>query len=274
MKVKRIAITIPNIVVLSVLAAMTLYPLAFMAITSFKSLDQYNAQFWLPTWPLHLENYTSAWAAIAPYMLNSIIVTAASTVGVVALSVFTAYAFARFDFPGREFFYYLVIFLLMVPAVLTLVPSFLLVKSLGLMDTRWALILPYIAGGQVLAIFIMRSFFAGLPEELFEAARIDGAGELRVLWHIGIPLTKPILITIALLQILSSWNDYLWPFLVIQSNSLKTLVVGLVTFQGRFFTDWGPLMAGYTLASLPLLILFFLGMRAFMEGLTQGGLKM
>ncbi len=274
MKVKRIAITIPNIVVLSVLAAMTLYPLAFMAITSFKSLDQYNSQFWLPTWPFHLENYTSAWVAIAPYMLNSIIVTAASTVGVVALSVFTAYAFARFDFPGREFFYYLVIFLLMVPAVLTLVPSFLLVKSLGLMDTRWALILPYIAGGQVLAIFIMRSFFAGLPEELFEAARIDGAGELRVLWHIGIPLTKPILITIALLQILSSWNDYLWPFLVIQSNSLKTLVVGLVTFQGRFFTDWGPLMAGYTLASLPLLILFFLGMRAFMEGLTQGGLKM
>jgi ABC-type glycerol-3-phosphate transport system permease component len=263
----------PNITLLAAFAALTLYPLAFMVITSFKDMTQYNEQFWLPVLPLHLENYTAAWAAIAPYMLNSVIVTAASAAGVVLLSCFAAYAFARFDFPGREIFYYLVIFLLMIPAVLTLVPSFLLVKSLGLMNTRWALILPYVAGGQVLAIFIMRAFFAGLPEELFEAARIDGAGEIGAFWRIALPLTRPILITIAIMQVLSTWNDYVWPFLVVQDDSLKTLVVGLVIFQGRFYTNWGPLMAGYTLASLPLLILFLVGMRYFIEGLTAGALK-
>ena len=161
----------------------------------------------------------------------------------------------------------------MIPAVLTLVPSFLLVKSLGLMNTRWALILPYIAGGQVLAIFIMRAFFAGLPEELFEAARIDGAGEIGAFWRIAIPLTRPILVTIAIIQVLSTWNDYVWPFLVVQDDSLKTLVVGLVLFQTRFYTNWGPLMAGYTLASIPLLLLFFVGMRYFIEGLTSGALR-
>jgi len=263
----------PSIAILVAFVALTLYPLAFMVITSFKDLAQYNEQFWLPVWPLHLENYTAAWAAIAPFMLNSVIVTGASAAGVVVLSCFAAYAFARFDFPGREFFYYLVIFLLMIPAVLTLVPSFLLVKSLGLMNTRWALILLYVAGGQVLAIFIMRAFFAGLPEELFEAARIDGAGEIGAFWRIAIPLTRPILVTIAIIQVLSTWNDYVWPFLVVQDNSLKTLVVGLVLFQTRFYTFWGPLMAGYTLASIPLLLLFFVGMRYFIEGLTSGALR-
>ena len=263
----------PSIAILVAFAALTLYPLAFMVITSLKDLAQYNEQFWLPVWPLHLENYTAAWAAIAPYMLNSVIVTGASATGVVVLSCFAAYAFARFAFPGRELCYYLVIFLLMIPAVLTLVPSFLLVKSLGLMNTRWALILPYIAGGQVLAIFIMRSFFAGLPEELFEAARIDGAGEIGAFWRIAIPLTRPILVTIAIIQVLSTWNDYVWPFLVVQDDSLKTLVVGLVLFQTRFYTNWGPLMAGYTLASIPLLLLFFVGMRYFIEGLTSGALR-
>jgi ABC-type glycerol-3-phosphate transport system permease component len=263
----------PSIAVLVAFVALTLYPLAFMVITSLKDLAQYNEQFWLPVWPLHLENYTAAWAAVAPYMLNSVIVTGASATGVVVLSCFAAYAFARFAFPGRELCYYLVIFLLMIPAVLTLVPSFLLVKSLGLMNTRWALILPYIAGGQVLAIFIMRAFFAGLPEELFEAARIDGAGEIGAFWRIAIPLTRPILVTIAIIQVLSTWNDYVWPFLVVQDDSLKTLVVGLVLFQTRFYTFWGPLMAGYTLASIPLLLLFFVGMRYFIEGLTSGALR-
>src|SRR5437763_9432224 len=264
----------PSIAILVAFAALTLYPLAFMVITSFKDLAQYNEQFWLPVWPLHVENYTAAWAAIAPYMLNSVIVTGVSAAGVVVLSCFAAYAFARFAFPGRELFYYLVIFLLMIPAVLTLVPSFLLVKSLGLMNTRWALILPYVAGGQVLAVFIMRSFFAGLPEELFEAARIDGAGEMGAFWHIALPLTRPVLSTIAIIQVLYTWNDYVWPFVVTsQTPSIRTLVVGLVAFQQRHYTDWGPLMAGYTLAALPLVILFFFTVRYFVQGLTAGALK-
>jgi ABC-type glycerol-3-phosphate transport system permease component len=273
MEIKRKLRGSPNVTVLVIFAVLTLYPLAFMVITSFKTMDQYNAQFWLPAWPLHPENYADAWSAIAPYMVNSVFVTLASAAGVVVLSCFAGYAFARFAFPGREFFYYLVIFLMMIPAVLTLVTSFLLVKNLGLMNTRWALILPYIAGGQVLAIFILRAFFSGLPEELFEAARIDGAGEITAFWRIGVPLTRPVLVTVAIMQVLSTWNDYVWPFLVVQDDNLKTLVVGLVIFQNRYYTNWGPMMAGYTLASIPLLLLFFVGMRYFIEGLTSGALK-
>jgi ABC-type glycerol-3-phosphate transport system permease component len=272
-KTRRVRSNAPSIAVLVVLALLSLFPLANMVITSFKTTDQYYAQFWLPVLPFHPENYTAAWAAVSPYMLNSVITSGASAIGVAVLACLTAYAFARFSFPGREIFYFLVIVLLLIPAVLTLVPSFLLVKSLGLMNTRWALILPYMAGGQVLAIFIMRAFFAGLPEELFEAARVDGAGEIRAFWQIAIPLTSPILATVAIMQILSTWNDYLWPFLVVQDDSLRTLVVGLVVFQSRYYTNWGPLMAGYVVASVPLLILFFFTMRYFVEGLTAGALK-
>ena len=270
---QRHAQTAMIVVVLVILVLLTFYPFVFMIMTSLKSLKQYHANFWLPAWPVHLENYVQAWQAIAPYMLNSIVVTVASTIGVVCVSCLAAFAFARMTFPGRELLYYLVIFLLMVPAVLSLVPTFLLIKNVGLMDTLWALILPYIAAGQVLAIFIMRSFFASLPEELFEAARIDGAGEIWVFFNIAVPLVRPVLVTIAILQVLSSWNDFLWPFLVIKSDTLKTLVVGLVGFEGRFSTNYGPLMAGYAIASIPLLILFLVAMRSFIEGLSQGALK-
>lgn len=261
------------VIILAILAVLTLYPTLFVAITSLKTLDQFFANFWTPSFPIHLENYSQAWDAISGFMLNSVVVTLVSTVGVVLVSCMAAYAFARFDFPGREFFYYAVIVMLMIPAVLTLIPSFLLIKDLGLMNTRWALILPYVAGGQVLSIFILRQFFAGLPEELFEAARIDGASEFRVFWRIGVPLVRPTLVTVAILNVLNVWNDYLWPFLVVRDENLQTLVVGLVGFQTRFYTNWGPLMAGYVLASLPLVVLFFLAMRSFIAGLTQGGLK-
>jgi raffinose/stachyose/melibiose transport system permease protein len=260
-------------VILAVLAVCTLFPTFFVIMTSFKTTSQFYANFWFPSWPVHVKNYGLAWTAISSYMVNSVFVTLLSTLGVLVLACCAAYAFARFDFPGRQFFYYGVLILLMIPAILTLVPSFLLVKDLGLLNTRQGLILPYIAGGQALSIFILRQFFAGLPEEFFEAARIDGATEFRAFWRIGIPLVRPTLVTVAILQVLSIWNDYLWPFLVVQDPSKQTLVVGLVQFQGRFYTDWGPLMAGYVLASMPLIILFFLGIRAFISGLTQGGLK-
>jgi raffinose/stachyose/melibiose transport system permease protein len=262
-----------RVTVLVVLGFLSLYPVIFVVTTSLKSLNQFYANFWFPTWPLDLGNYSEAWAAVSGYMFNSILVTTLSTIGVVVLSCLAAYAFARFEFPGRELFYYLVLFLLMVPAVLTLVPSFLLVRDLGLLNTRWALVLPYIATGQVLGIFILRQFFAGLPEELFEAARVDGASEFRVFWRIGVPLVRPTLATVAILEVLAVWNDYLWPFVVTRDPSVQTLVVGLVKFQGRFYTNWGVLMAGYVIAAIPLLALFAIAMRSFITGLTQGGLK-
>ena len=261
-------------VVLLVLLLLTLAPIYLMIVTSFKTNDQfYNNIIGIST-PLQPGNYALAWQEISPYILNSIIVTVTSVIGVVVLAALAAYAFARLSFPGKEILYYLVIALMMLPSVLTLIPSFILVRDFGLLDTRWALILPYISGGVVFATFVLRSFFAGLPEELFEAMRIDGAGEFNVFWYLGLPLVRPALATVAILQILGTWNDYLWPLVTLYSDSKFTLTIGLVAFQGRHLTDWGPLMAGYTLAAVPLIVLFAFTTRTFIAGMTQGGLKL
>ena len=143
----------------------------------------------------------------------------------------------------------------------------------GLINTRWALILPYIASGQVFAIFILRSFIAGLPEDLFEAARIDGAGELSILRTVVVPLSMPILGTIAIMNILSVWNDYVWPYIVISDDAKRTLTIGLQVFRGQYGSSYGPMMAGYVLASLPLLLLFLFTMKQFIQGATSGTLK-
>lgn len=265
---------VPLYALLGILAVLTFAPFFFLLTLSVKDNAQFYKSFWAISPPFHWENFGGAAAELLPYLFNSVIVSGASVIGVAVLSCLAAYAFARFRFVGREVLYYMVLAVMMIPGILTLVPLFLLVRNLGLLGTRWALILPYIATGQVLAVFIMRSFFAGLPEELFEAARIDGAGELGAFWRIALPLTKPVLGTVAILQVLYTWNDYVWPFVVTsQTPTLRTLVVGLVAFQQRHFTEWGPLMAGYTLATLPLVILFFFTVRYFVEGLTSGALK-
>jgi ABC-type glycerol-3-phosphate transport system permease component len=261
-------------VILAALIALTFTPIAVMFFVSVKDDNQFYDSFWAISLPFHWENFSNAAGTLAPYMLNSIIVSGSSMAGVVVLSCFAAYSFARFRFPGRDVLYALVLALMMIPSVLTLVPQFVLVSDLHLLETRWALILPYTAAGQVLAVFIMRAFFAGLPEELFEAARIDGAGELTAFWRIALPLTKPILGAVAILQLLNTWNDYVWPFVVTQqSPDLYTLVVGLVSFTGRHSTQWGPLMAGNIFASLPLVLVFLFMTRYFIDGLTAGALK-
>ncbi|MCC6444487.1 MAG: carbohydrate ABC transporter permease [Armatimonadetes bacterium] len=273
--------------ILIVLAAVTFYPFVFLVMTSLKDNPQFFHQFWRLTFPLHFENYASAWSAISGYIANSFFVSVLSVLGVLAVSSLSAYAFARHRFPGDTFLFYAILSLMMIPGVLSLISSFMWMKQFpliggnnllgqggtGLLNSRWALILPYISGGQVFAIFILRSFIANLPEELFEAARLDGASELAVFARLVLPLSKPILGTIAIMNILSTWNDYVWPLIVLSDDSRKTLTIGLAFFQGAYATTYGPLMAGYVIASLPLLILFLFTMRYFIEGLTSGALK-
>lgn len=260
--------------VLLVLVVMTLYPVFLMVITSVKDNTEFYENFLWIVPPVHFSNYAAAWQEVSPFLMNSVIVTGVTVVAVVAFSALAAYAFARMRFVGKEVLYYMVIALLMLPYVLTLVPQFILIKNFGLLDTRWALILPYISGGVVFAIFVLRSFFNTLPQELFEAAYIDGASELQVFWRLALPLIRPAVGTVAILQILGTWNDYIWPSVVLLSDQLFTMPIGLVAFQGHHTTEWGPLMAGYTIASIPLVILFAITTRTFIEGLTQGGLKL
>jgi ABC-type glycerol-3-phosphate transport system permease component len=272
---------------LLLLLALTFYPFVFMLQTALKDNAQFYHDFWGLRPPFHWENFAAAWTAIHAYVSNSVVVTILTVSGTLVVSALSAYAFARHRFPGKQGLFYAVLALMMVPGVLTLISSFMWMKQFplaggnnwageggtGLIDSHLALVLPYVAGSQVFAIFILRSFIAALPEELFEAARLDGASEARLFLQLAVPLCKPILGTVAVMVSLSTWNDYVWPLIVLSDDAKKTLTIGLAAFRGAYQTTYGPLMAGYVLASLPLLLLFLVTMRAFIAGLTSGALK-
>jgi ABC-type glycerol-3-phosphate transport system permease component len=259
---------------LILVALLTFLPFYFMVITSVKTASQMTHFFMVPVLPFHFENYAIAFAQLQRYFWNTIFITAISVPGVLLVSSMSSFVFARYSFPGRNILFYTILSLMMVPFILTLVPSFVWIKQLGLLNTHWALILPYIASGQVFAIYLLRSFFAGLPNDIFDAAVVDGANIYRIYWHIALPLTTPMLSVIAIVNTLHSWNDYIWPLVTLQQDHMRTITVGLRFFQGQFQTNYGPLFAGYLLGSIPLFILFLLAMRPFVSGLTSGAVKM
>ncbi|MBI4560346.1 MAG: carbohydrate ABC transporter permease, partial [Candidatus Hydrogenedentes bacterium] len=170
--------------------------------------------------------------------------------------------------------FYFIISTLMFPGVLTLVPSFFLVKSLGLLNTYWAMILPYVAGGQVFAIFVFKSFFDGIPEDLFESARIDGAGHLQVYWHLVLPLSKSILAVVLIMNFLGTWNNFLWPFITNTEGKYHVIASGLyVLATSPYASNFNTLLAAYMISSIPLLILFVYATQPFIQGITTGALK-
>lgn len=265
----------PIHIVLVVLGLITFYPLVFTLFTSFKDNSQFYSTFWGPAFPLHWTNYTDAWRRLDDSILNTVIVGVVSAVGVTFFGSLAAYVFARHHFPGRDFLFFAIIALLMIPGVLTLIPTFLLVKDMGLLNTYWVLILPYIAGGQAFAIFVLRSFIASQPEEIFESARIDGASEFTIYSLITVPMAKPILGTLAILSLLSTWNDYIWPSVTLRNPELWTISLQLVSFSSQWASlqQYGPMFAGYVIASIPLFVLFIFTMRLFIEGLATGAIK-
>ncbi len=266
---------LPINIILMAAAIVTFFPFFFLLMSSLKTTPEFIHNFWGLPIPPELANYRDAWTRVSPFVLNSLFVSIVSMLGMVLVSSLTAFIFARYNFPGREFLFFAVLALLMIPSVLTLVPAFLLIKRFGLLDTYWALILPYIAGGQVLSIFILRSFIAGLPEELYESARLDGAGVWRLYANITVPLSKPILVTVAIMNILCTWNDYIWPLVTIPDPNKWTVSVGIVSFGSTYagLQNYGPMFAGYAIASVPLIILFLFTMRYFIAGLTSGAIK-
>lgn len=265
----------PIHVILLIASVITFYPLVFTLFTSFKDNSQFYSSFWGPAFPLHWRNYVDAWSRLDDSIFNTVIVGVVSAFGVALFGSLAAYVFARHNFPGRDLLFYAIIALLMIPGVLTLIPLFLLVKDMGLLNTYWVLILPYIAGGQAFAIFVLRSFIASQPEEIFESARIDGANELTIYARIALPMAKPILGTLAILSLLSTWNDYIWPSVTLRNPELWTISLQLVSFSSQWASlqQYGPMFAGYVIASIPLFLLFVFTMRLFIEGLATGAIK-
>lgn len=257
-----------------ILGLLTMLPFLLLLILSLKDLSQFNLERWKLSFPFHLENYQAAWQTIQRYIWNSFVISGVTVAGVLALSCLAAYPLARMTFFLKEKIYFLIIALLMIPFILTLVPLFGLVVKLHLLDSWLGLWGPYIAGGQIFCIFVLRSFFSSLPEEMFEAARVDGASEFRILFTIVLPLSKAIIATLGVLNILNTWNDYIWPLMVVSNEKLMPLTLGLMAFQQLFTTNWGPLFAGYVIASIPLVVLFSFASKQFVEGLSSGSIKM
>jgi len=257
-----------------VFLVLTFVPVVIMLTMSFRNNGQIYSNFWGVPDPWLVSNYTTGFTSIIRYALNSVIYSLISVVLVVILSSLSGYVFARHRFPGKEVLFLLILGLLMIPGVLTLIPSFVLVHQLGLWNTPLALILPWTAGGQVLGIFLCRSFIAGLPPELFEAGRMDGAGEFTLWYKVAVPLSWPILMTLAILSMVGNYNDFIWPLLVISDQNLQVVSVGLTQFTSSHgVTDFGPQMAAYVVASVPLLIVLMFGMKYFIQGITSGAIK-
>jgi len=258
---------------LLLLLALSLLPFAMMLLLSLKSNADIFTRFWGLPQPPRWDFYAQAAGALWRYLLNTGLIILAVVPGVVLFSSLTGYALARLRFPGREALYAAILALLMIPGILTLIPTYALVQQMGLLNTPWALILPYLAGGQVLGVVLCRTFFGGLPEELFEAMRLDGAGDLQIYRHLALPLSLPTLATVAIMTTLGIYNDYIWPLVTISDSSLQTFTVGVTRFSGEFNLDYGPTLAGYVIGSLPLIALFAVGMRSFVQGVTAGALR-
>lgn len=259
---------------LFVLLFLTLVPIILMVFLSLKDNGQIYGRFWgLPN-PVRWENYPSGYQAMVGYITNSLTYSTLSVTGVVFLASLSGYVFARHRFPFKDAIYLAILALLMIPGVLTLIPSFVLVQQLGLLNTPWALIMPWTAGGQVFGILLCRTFFANLPQELFDSGKIDGATEFQLYYKIAVPLSWPIIVTVAIMHLVATYNDFIWPLLTITNSSMQVVSVGLTQFTSEFgITDWGPRMAAYTVATIPLLLLFMFGMRYYIRGITSGAVK-
>jgi len=258
---------------LVVLAVFTLVPLATLINLSFKDPYQFNLDPMGPAWPLTLENYTLAWRFMRDPLVHNIVIGVVAIAASLAMAALTAFVFARFEFPGRDLLFFALLLILLVPSTVLLVPTYQLIIQFKLLNTLWALILPY-AAHQSLIIIVLRSFFADLSSEIFDAARVDGAGVLQLFWHIAVPLSLPVLSAMAIFQIWWIWNDYAWPALVANAPQARTVVAAVIFFNdGMFRPEPGAGMAAAVIASIPMALLFLVSMRAFVAGISAGALK-
>ena len=228
---------------------------------------------WLPENPT-LDNYRTLFTELdfPTYFFNSTVVAVVITIGNLIFCSMLGYALAKLHFPGKRVIFALVLGTLMVPGVVTFVPLFVLVSNLGMVNTFPGLIFPFLAGP--FGVFLMRQFFLSLPDELIHAARVDGAGEWRIFWSIMLPLCKPALATLGILTFLASWNNFLWPLVVAQSEDKYTLPVALAIYAiGENNSDYGLLMAGSVAIIVPVLIVFLVLQKHFVRGIAMTGIK-
>jgi len=274
----RRGITLPALryLVLIVGAAIMVLPFLYMLSTSFKGQTYVLTippQF-IPH-PATTANYSQAWTenSLGRYLLNSLFVAAVSTVLSLLLSSMMAYAFARFAFPLREVLFKVLLLGLMIPAMMLIIPQFILVKYLGLFDSLSGLILFYVGSSLSLNTFLLRGFFRAIPTELEQAMQVDGAGAFVRYWRLILPLAKPALATATIFTFLGSWDEYVWAVTIINTPTKRTLPIAIALFQGQNSTLWGLVFAASIIAIVPVIVVFLLFQRYFVQGLTAGAVK-
>jgi raffinose/stachyose/melibiose transport system permease protein len=253
-------------------AAVALVPMIVMVLDSLRPNTQVLSHpLGLPT-TLDFSSYRTAWtqASFATYVRNSVVVTVAAVALDVGVSLPASYVLGRYQLRGGGTLIAYFLAGLMLPIRLGILPIFYLLGNLGLADSRTGLVLVYAAGGVPFSVFIMSAFFRGLPRELEEAARIDGAGELRLFARVMVPLVKPAIATVVVFRFVPLWNDFFFPLVLLRTTDRYTLPVGLTQFFGEFQTNWSALFAGLVIATVPLVILFLVATKQIVEGLTAG----
>ena len=259
-------------VILSVLA-FSLLPLYLMLIVSVKTNAQFYASPATLTEPIHWENWKVAWEMITPTLANSIFISVLSTGLMIGLALMGAYFFARQRMPMSGFLWNAILILMMMPMIANMVPLFRLLKDLSLLNTLTALIQAGAAQGQIFAIFMLREFIADIPQDLYEAADIDGASHFAQLRTIVLPLSAPILGTVGVMHFMVAWNDFVLPLIIMRDHARLPVMVQLIRMVGEYIKLWGPLMAGYALAAIPIILLFMFSMKFFVRGMTDGAVK-
>lgn len=262
-------------VVILILLFCMLYPLVMAVFIALKNQDAFRMFPWTPTLPLWFSNIRTAFGMVSRYMGNTFIVAGVAIPLMLFVSSISAFVFVRMQFPGKEIIYYGIIALMMVPGVLTLIPQYMLYNSFGLLNTRWVLIIPIVFGGSVGGVFLLRAFFSGITDSVFEAASIDGCRPIQCYFYVCLPLSKAIMGTLAIQQIVGIWNDVVWPSITITKPELWTISAGIYREFANTYSNNVPVQfAGFLLASLPLILLFVFANKYYIEGLTSSGIKL
>ena len=280
-KIKKILTSSVTHVILIAVALTCVFPVFWMISSSLKTQTQIFSSMSLLPGPLldifnwNWGNYITAFvkADFGQYFFNSVLYTVLGVFFVILISSLAAYAFSRLEFWGKNFLFYLLIATLLIPIPGVFVPLYLLLKNLSLLDTRTGLLLCYISNGLAFAIFLLKGFFDELPREIEEAALIDGASRFGIYWRIALPLAKPAIATLVIMNSLTIWNEFLLALVVLQDKAKMPIQRGLMVFQGTYITDYPLLMAGLTIATIPIVIVYLLMQKHIVKGIAAGALK-
>jgi multiple sugar transport system permease protein len=262
--------------IMIVIALIFLMPILWMLSTSFKPTSQLFSQQieWIPK-TFTLDNYSKLFSneqvPVARWFLNSLAIATIATVLTLTVDSLAAYAYARMEFPGRRVLFGLMLMTLFVPGFMFIIPNFLTINFLHLINNWAGVILPGLAG--VFGLFFLRQFFEGLPKDLEEAAMIDGANQFQVFYMVVLPLSRPALATLAVITFLASWNDFLWPLLILKDRAIETLPPGLRTLQSSYTAEYGLIMAGAVVVAIPVLLLYVILQRYIVQSIASTGLK-